>query len=97
MVAGPSGGDRYYTAFVTVPKASSNPHGRRARMRVVAGSLLAAIAVVAFAAIAGRGPAGRALFAQETSSLGAAAKAEQMGELLALASQAGENKRPHIV
>jgi hypothetical protein len=95
--AGPIGGDRYYTAFVTVPDTSASPHGRRARLRVVAGSLLAAIAVVAFAAIAGRGPVGRALFAQGTSSLGAAATAEQMGELRALVSEAGANKRTHIV
>ena len=96
-VAGPSGGDRYYTAFVTVPDASAGPRARPARLRAVAGALLVAIALVAGAALAGRGPAARAVFAQGGGSLGAVAKAEQMGELRALVSEANANKRPHIV
>ena len=94
---GVRGGERYYTAYVTVPDAS---HAERSqlqrRWRAVAGALVVAIALVTLGATTvQRSTSGAAEFSEK--DVGEAAKAEQMGELSALASEANANKRPNIV
>jgi len=85
------GGDRYYTAYVTVPDAAGSPRVYVQRLRAVAGALAVSIVLVAAAASLRQG-VGTAAFAQK--HLGTA---EQIGKLSASGSEAGANKRPNIV
>ena len=91
------GGDRMFTAYVTVSDggegARGAPPGRR--WRAVCGALLVSVALIAAAA----GLRARSASDELASGapLGSAAQAEQMGELSALASEAIANARPTFV
>lgn len=96
--AGPSGGDRYYTAFVTVPDAASSARAQSHRWRVVAGAIMLSIAVVAAAGSVLSG-AGASVFAEAGAAgkVGQTAKSEKQSELKVLKDEATANKHINIV
>ena len=91
------GGDRMFTAYVTVSEggegARGAPPGRR--WRAVCGALLVSVALIA--ATAGLRARSASDELASGAPLGSAAQAEQMGELSALASEAIANARPTFV
>ena len=95
LSAGGRSGDRYYTAYVTVPGAAAGSQSNQARWRAVAGALLVSIAILAVCAAGARFSRGHVSLAE--TKAGAAADAEKLGELSALAKEASANKRPNIV